>query len=150
MSKKTKAEKVKTRPVADNKKVGLRKKSRPKSCPASPLTHWPDSAYQSRRLPTLELEACPEAKLRPLKCAAWAISLNPDFGHLTVEPKPNTNATAQKWRECFGMLGHNYNCVAKLSKTLKVLMQRPVCTESSSKRMVFSFVIPPKPPAPIE
>jgi hypothetical protein len=142
---KRKTEKVKARPKASS---SVKRTRTARS--TSPAIFWPNIPINSRRSLDIELTASENAKLRPLKCANWSVVLNPDFGYLTVVPKPGTAITAQKWKDCFSSLGHDYDFVARISKTMSVLVSRPVCTDHSPKRLVFCFLIPPKPVAPIE
>jgi hypothetical protein len=144
------AENKKTNKVKARKVANSRTKSSSAVRSISPLDFAAVSKGKVRRSTEITLEACAAANLRPLKCADYDISLNPDFGFLTVKPKPNTTATAEKWRDCFGMLGHNFDCVAKLSKSLTLTLNRPVCLECSAKRIVFSFWLPRKPVVSIE
>lgn len=142
---KSKTDKVKARPKASS---SIKRTRTARS--TSLAIFWPDTPSNSRRALEIELTASENAKLRPLKCVNWSVSLNPDFGYLTVAPKAGTAATAQKWRDCFNSLGHDYDFVARISKTLAVLVSRPVCTDYSPKRLIFCFLVPPKPVAPLE
>jgi hypothetical protein len=136
----------KAAPIAKKKTTRRKKRKNAKQA----LLHWPEKLSKSRRLPELELQGGPGTKIRPLKCASWSLALNPDFAHLTVTPKPRTAATTKKWYNCFSLMGHGYNFVAKLGKTTRVLVSHPICTEYSDKQLVFSFMLAPKPVVPVD
>jgi hypothetical protein len=145
MAKKAKANKVKARSKAGRQV----KKTSPALSFDSPADFFVFHA-KNRRLTEITLIAGSETKLRPLKCQSWSLEQNPDFAYLTVVLKPNTKVTATRWRDCFGILGHSHDYVAQLSKTASIRVPRPVCLEANSSRLVFGFVLPPKPRVSIE
>lgn len=137
----------------EKRRKAMSKRPRRKSATRSkpPLLHWPDNLQNGRRLPALELHASAGAKLRPLKCATWGLTLNPDFGHLTITPKPRTEATVRKWRDCFSLMGNGNDFIAKLGRSVKVLVRRPICYSSyGEKLIVFSFLLARKPVVPVD
>ena len=139
MVKRAKTDKVKARPEAGRQV----KKTSPALSFDSPDTFL---AFQTnhRRLAEFTLIAASETKLRPLKCKSLTLASNPDFAYLTAVPKAGTDATVQKWRDCFSLLGHDHDFVAQLSKAVSVAVPKPVCIEYTAKRLVFCFLLPPR------
>jgi hypothetical protein len=142
--------KIKTDEVKARSKVSRQvKKTSPALSFDSPDTFF---VFQinHRRLAEFTLIADSETKLRPLKCKTLTLASNLDFAYLTAVPKAGTDATVQKWRDCFSLLGHDHDFVAQLSKAVSVAVPKPVCVEYTSKQLVFCFLLPPKPRVSIE